>query len=179
MKIYLVRHGETEMNKQGLVNGWIDEPLIEEGIKQAEAVRDMLPGDIMRIYASSLMRTRQTADVINQRFQVPVSYHDELKERNWGKLAGMTFEEMEKKYGPQYSRDRDYGLAYDYRPFGGESIEDVRKRLYKVIDIIKEEAATVPKLLVAHAGIIRVLENDYNKKHMDEIPNTYLLEMDI
>ena len=60
MKIFVVRHGATELNKKGLVNGWIDEPLCAEGVQQAQALRNELPDGIKAIYSSTLLRAKQT-----------------------------------------------------------------------------------------------------------------------
>jgi probable phosphoglycerate mutase len=179
MKIYVVRHGATELNKKELVNGWIDEPLCEEGILQAEKLRDELPDDIKVIYSSALQRARQTADIINQRFHVPISYHDELKERNWGTLSGKRFEDIENEHGPEYSKAKDFRLEYDYRAFGGESIEEVRNRVHKIMDEIKSSHSDGPVLLVAHGGILRILNHDYNHQLMETMPNAHVVEIDI
>ena len=67
MKIYAIRHGHTNMNKQHLYNGHIDEDINEEGIKDAEKAREKMKDmkfDI--IYCSPLMRTVQTANAINE-----------------------------------------------------------------------------------------------------------------
>jgi len=179
MKIYVFRHGATELNKKGLVNGWLDEPLREEGIQQAEKLRDELPEGIKVIYASTLLRARQTADIINQRFHIPISYHDELKERDWGTLSGKSFEDIENEHGPEYSKAKDFRLEYDYRAFGGESIEEVRNRIHKIIEEIRLAHNDGPVLLVVHGGVLRILNHDYNHKLMDTMPNGQVVEIDV
>lgn len=179
MKLYIVRHGATELNQKHLVNGWLDEPLVEEGIKQAEELRDNLPADIKRIYCSPLLRAKQTAEIINQRFQVAITYHDELKELNWGTLTGKSFADMEKEYGPEYGKDKYARLEYDYRPLGGESVEGMRKRVHKIVDHIKASHKKGPVLVVTHGGVLRILEHDYNQKLISDMKNGHIVEIEV
>lgn len=177
MKVYVMRHGLTEMNKQHLVNSHIDEPLSPEGITEVEDGRDHLPPDIKRIYTSSLLRARQTAEIINERYHVPISYHDAAREIHLGSLAGKKFTDMEKEHGPHYGRGRYIKLEYDYRPFGGESVAMARKRAHAMMDFIKKDAKEGPVLLVSHGGTIRLLEYEYNKKLIDKMPNLHMIEI--
>lgn len=175
-----MRHGMTEMNKQKLVNAQIDEPLSPEGVAQIEDMRDQLPLGIKKIYSSSMLRARQTAEIINERYHIPISFHDEAREVHFGSLAGKKFKDMEAEHGPQFSRERYIKLEYDFRPHGGESVELVRKRLHEMMDFIKEDAKDGPVLLIAHGGTLRLLEHDYNKNLIEEaMANLRVIEVDL
>jgi broad specificity phosphatase PhoE len=178
MKIYVVRHGITELNKKHALNGWIDEPLAEEGFKQAEILRDALPEDIKVIYASSLLRARQTAEIINRRFRVPITYHDELREMSSGTLSGKTFAEIEKEHGVEYGREKFVRLEYDYRQFQGESVEEVRNRVHKIIDEIKSSHREGGVLLVTHGGVVRLIEHDYHQRIPEDTPHGQIVEIE-
>jgi broad specificity phosphatase PhoE len=179
MKIYAVRHGLTESNKKGVLNMSSDEPLIEEGIKKIEELRDALPGDIKMIYSSPLMRARQTAKILNQRIQLPIVYHDELKEVDWGTLWGKSFGEIENEYGPEYGKDQYAHLEFDFQPFEGESVEQVRARVHRIVDQVKHSHKEGPILLVAHGGVLRILEHDYNQKFISNMPNGLIVEIEV
>jgi probable phosphoglycerate mutase len=179
MKIYVVRHGTTELNKKHALNGWIDEPLAEEGIAQAEALKETLPEGITMIHSSSLLRARQTAEILNRRLRVPIVYHDELREMSSGTLSGKTFAEIEEEHGLEYGRDKFIRLEYDYRPFNGESVEDVRARIHKIIDEITSSHNEGSVLLVTHGGVMRLLEHDYNQKIPDDTPNGHVIEIEV
>jgi broad specificity phosphatase PhoE len=179
MKIYAVRHGLTESNKKGVLNRSGDEPLIEEGMKQIEELRDILPSDIKAIYSSPLMRAKQTAEIINQRFQLPITYRDELKEVDWGTLRGKSFKDIEDEHGSEYGKERYAHLEFDLRPFGGEVAESLRERVHKIIDYIKEFHKQGPILLVAHGGVLRMLEHDYNQKFISNMPNGLVVEIEV
>ena len=65
MKIFAIRHGQTELNVKGLINGTIPDTLTEAGMEQAREAALNLPASIKRIYSSPLTRARQTAEILN------------------------------------------------------------------------------------------------------------------
>ena len=91
--IYLVRHGETIENKQQILQGHLPGHLTEEGIKQAEALKDQLvdsgtPFDALLV--SDLKRTMDTATIINSRLHLPIIPSALLRERDWGSYTGVS-----------------------------------------------------------------------------------------
>lgn len=148
MKIYAIRHGLTELNKKGLINGHIPDELAPEGIEQAKNAIKSLPTSIKHIYSSSLNRAKQTAEILNSQLRLPVSLHEELKEVCFGKLEGTPFLE-EHKYD-------HINLKYDWRP-SGENYDDVKNRVIKILQEIKSENKDGEALIVVHGGIIRML----------------------
>jgi broad specificity phosphatase PhoE len=154
MKIYVLRHGITELNKKKIVNGQIDEPLAPEGIEQANSVISLIPNSIQHIYSSSLLRAKQTAEIINSTVSRPLSFQKELSEIHMGSLAGHSWEEME--MGAELKK-KHRSLQFDYRPFGGESTENVKKRIIKFLREINHRHDEYGALLVTHGGVIRFL----------------------
>lgn len=92
--ILVVRHGETQLNKDGKVRGWVDVPLNSTGIKEALATAKLLETwEISQIVASDLLRTKQTAQIIGRHNFVPCFYTEYLRSWNSGsKMRGMDVE---------------------------------------------------------------------------------------
>lgn len=86
MKIYVVRHGLTELNKQKRVNGEIDEPLAPEGLEQARAAISLMPKSIKHIYTSPMIRAKQTAQTLNSKLNLVLIEHQNLTEIKMGSL---------------------------------------------------------------------------------------------
>lgn len=178
MKIYIIRHGLTRLNKQKKVNGQIDEPLIKEGIEHAKAASSQMPKGISHIYTSPLLRARQTAEIINSKLKQPVLLQDELTEIHMGHLAGKSWEEMEDGLNLKHKHRT---AQFDYHPYGGESAQDVRKRLIKFFKKINGQYNDFEVLIITHGGIIRFLHLlEHNKPLLvDKIEHISLLTFDL
>lgn len=95
IELYLVRHGETEENVAGILQGHLPGRLTAAGVRQAEVLRDALAGvtfDAMVV--SDLARTVATAEVLNGRRGLPVDLCPLLRERDWGSLTGRRIAEV-------------------------------------------------------------------------------------
>lgn len=170
MKIYVIRHGLTELNKKGIINGQIEDVLAPEGEIQAQKASALLADTIKRIYVSSLDRTRKTAAFLNQSLNLPITFHDELMEINFGVLEGTPFlEEYKLRHKMQ---------DYDWRP-SGESIEDVKKRVLKILRKVKAENQDGEALIVAHGGIVRLMQLLETGEVMEEIGNASIYAFDL
>lgn len=93
MKLYLLRHGETDFNAKGLLQGWIDEPLNPAGIAVAQATRDGLKQagiTFDRIYSSTLKRAIETATIICGE-SVPLMLDARLRELSFGSYEGLCY----------------------------------------------------------------------------------------
>lgn len=170
MKIYAVRHGQTKLNIEGIINGGIDDELTEEGIKETEAAADTLPKTIGRMYVSTLGRAKQTAAILNKKLQLPIVYSDDLREVNFGELNGTPF--------TQESKDKHRDLTYDWSP-SGESLADVVARTLRILQEIKRDNDDGEALLVAHGGTIRTLFYLENGGPMGKIGNAALFSYDL
>jgi probable phosphoglycerate mutase len=135
---YFLRHGETELNARRIIAGSLDTDLTELGRRQALEAADALEKEpITAIYASTMRRTRDTAQPIAERLKLPVTVIPELDERNWGSFEGKP-------------RDvRVPGVA----PEGAEERADFTRR---VLAGFARIASPVP-LIVGHSGVYRVL----------------------
>ena len=95
MKFYIIRHGQTDWNKKGKIQGKTDIELNEEGIEQArEATKKLENCDIDVIISSPLKRARKTAEIINETKNVPIIFKEELEERGFGEFEGKIRKEI-------------------------------------------------------------------------------------
>jgi broad specificity phosphatase PhoE len=176
MKIDFVRHGESENNGKGLVTGHLDAPLTELGIEQAEETANNLNANYDIIYCSDLGRCKQTAAIINKKLNLPIIYDARLKERHFGSLEGKSWTEMP---NGEELKKRDIQLGtYDYRPYNGESAEDVKKRVLECVKEIIEKNPDKKVLIVTHAGIIRLLHHVINGQIQEKIHNASIHEFE-
>lgn len=137
MNVYLVRHGQTAYNRDGLGLGRDDAPLTELGQWQTRAVARRLARERFdRVLSSPLGRARQMADAIAAEHRLPVEVREELIEMDVGDAEGLTFAEMREKL-PEFMRQwASPGFAAVCMP-GGESLNDVAQRLLPVVEEIK------------------------------------------
>ncbi|MCX7709607.1 MAG: histidine phosphatase family protein [Clostridia bacterium] len=155
-KLYLVRHGETDWNKQNRCQGCIDIDLNEDGILQAKAVSKRLASEkIDMIYSSELTRAYHTADIINEQLSCEIKKDKALNEIDFGDWEGLTFEEM--RVRPDYNY-----LHWKSEPhkaaFPGEgSLQIVQDRAMKLIRQIIQEHSGKNILVVSHGGILKTV----------------------
>ena len=128
VKIYLVRHGETQWNKEEVFRGRKDVPLNETGSRQADKVGACFAGiPLRRIVSSPLQRAVQTARAISKETGVPVETMEELTDINFGTWEGIPLREVEERYPV------DFGLwkrsPQKLRIGGGETLAMVRERV--------------------------------------------------
>ncbi len=177
MKIYVIRHGLTELNKQKVLNSIIDEPLAREGIEQVRVIASRIPKSVTHIYSSPLIRTRQTAEIINARLKRLTSFHKELREIHMGALAGKSWHLMD---SGEELKHKHRSIQFDYRPHGGESAEDVKKRIISLLKKLKANHGSHEALIVTHGGVIRTLHLlEHGKHQLDELENASLLIFDL
>ncbi len=105
MLLHLIRHGETTSNAEGRLQGRLDEPLSDRGVREAELLTDRLASmQFAALYASPLKRARSTAEAVSARLGLEVRGRDFLMERDLGELSGLTGEEIGEKYPGWWER---------------------------------------------------------------------------
>ena len=98
-QILLARHGETDWNRNGRVQGHTDIPLNATGIAQAQALAERLAGEpLAAVFASDLERARVTAAAVAARHELPVSIDPDLREKNFGSWEGLTDGEIAERF---------------------------------------------------------------------------------
>lgn len=146
--IYYIRHGETDFNKVGRVQGYLDIPLSKEGILQAQKARDDSENlEIDLIYCSTLLRARQTAEIINEKHGVKIVFDDRLKELNMGSIQGKTEKE--------FSDFEKENAFVSPEKLGGESLKELCVRVESVLKEIESLNKNV--LIVAHGGVYKAV----------------------
>ena len=150
MKLYLIRHGESETNSQKSWTGWMDVNLTETGINQAKNVSGFLKGiKFDKVYSSDLTRACKTCE--NALPDYEYEKLEILREINVGDLQGRTFEYCNSTYGEPLETHKKIG---DYSAYGGESPEEFSVRLHEFADtVLKSGAENVAAF--SHGGFLR------------------------
>ena len=158
--LYFIRHAQTPSNLQGIKQGThVDEYLSTAGILsiQHHLIPIIKTLDLSVLYTSYLRRAEETAAMLRQSLKDPIPvYHDSrLRERDFGSLSGKHITEI-KKIIPDFV-DQERTQTYDYRPFGGESVDQVKFRMLSAIHDIAENHDHQYVGIITHGGPIRVL----------------------
>src|SRR3989338_4494032 len=129
--IYLIRHGTTDWNEAGRYQGSSDIPLNQKGLEESKKTGESLSKiPFNAIYSSPLIRARKTAEEIARHHSLPIVFVEELKERSYGELEGLTFSEMENH--PQFKKNK-VNSWYLLGSSDGESFEDASSRVGKAL----------------------------------------------
>jgi broad specificity phosphatase PhoE len=172
--LLLVRHGETDWNRDGRWQGQSDTHLNDVGREQAAQLAERLDG-VDVVYASDLARARETADILAVRLELPVLVDRRLRERSFGAWEGRTRPEIEADFAAAHARwlAGDGPGADDAEPFA-----DFAGRVRSFLDDVLERHPDETVLVVAHGGSIRVIHAlakglDYVRDHrlIPGVPN--------
>lgn len=154
MRLFLVRHGQTEWNRNGLAQGHTDTELDSEGRAQAECLaRSLGEEGIKRIYSSDLKRCLQTAQPLASRLGLEICGRPELRERRFGEFEGTQFRNLGKWFAEESARTGhpEHLVATP----GGESWQDVWDRLDTVMPLFPAETTNLA--VFSHGGTCRLL----------------------
>jgi broad specificity phosphatase PhoE len=155
-RIYLVRHGQTEWNRELRFRGRADIPLDENGRRQARAIADALMGkDISAIYTSPLKRSIETARPAATAFHLNIVTRQGLIDINYGEWEGLAYDEVRQRYADLY---REWEERPDSVTFpSGESLEEVKRRSFSAFMKVVEENPGKSILIIPHRVINKVL----------------------
>lgn len=152
-RLIIVRHGETEWNAAGRIQGHLDSPLDEEGREQAVAVaRRLAPEPIDALYSSDLGRACQTAAPIAAATMLDVVTDPRLRERNLGLFQGITFDEARARHPELFARYKARDLHVDFAT--GESLLALRDRVAGVLAEIAGRHPGGTVVVVTHGGVL-------------------------
>jgi len=156
MKIYLVRHGETDWNLEMRIQGQTDVDLNASGINQAEECAMFFrDNNYNYVYSSRLKRAIKTAEIIAGG-KLPVKTYPELNERSFGIWETCLWSEIHQK-NPEL-REQWKLLGRQYQPPQGESILEMATRATrKFREVIDQHSISDSILIVAHGGPIKVM----------------------
>ncbi len=152
MKLFLVRHGQTDLNKVRRYQGRIDVPLNETGTGQAQKLASRLACEQFdKIYSSPLSRAQQTAGIIHNGSSVDITKLDELVEMDFGKLEGKTYKEIIEIF-PDWDP-----AVFDFTFAGGEKLDNMAIRIQSFVDVLKKLDENSNVLVVTHSGCLRII----------------------
>jgi len=155
--IWFIRHGETDWNRDRRVQGQTDIPLNATGIAQAEAVaRELVriipdPSDF-ELVVSPLVRARQTMSAVLSCYRLgenSVRIEPDVREKSFGDFEGKTWPEF---HAAGIRPELEPEFYYDWRPDGGESHNDVARRVVRWISTLNR-----PTIVVSHGAVSRIL----------------------
>lgn len=149
MKLYTIRHGETDWNKLFKAQGQTDIELNETGINQAiQAKESVQKLNIDLIISSPLKRAAKTAEIVSDG-KIKIILDDRLKERGFGKLEGTNSESM--------AWDEIYNCEKNLSHDNIEPVNDLLKRVESLLSEIKEKYSDKKVLIVTHGGTLRAV----------------------
>ena len=156
MQIVLVRHGETLWNSEGKIQGHLDSPLTETGLKQAKALAERLKSErFVAVYSSDLSRAYQTAQCISQKNGLPILVKTCLRERNFGIFQGVVKKELHIKFPSEFPHYHTH--QPDYVIPEGESPRQFLERCGRCFEEIAHKHPGERVLVVAHGGVLNSL----------------------
>lgn len=189
--LILLRHGESQWNKENRFTGWIDVDLSDRGIEEARAAGRLLRNisfDV--VFTSALRRAIRTAEIVLEeigRKDIPLIKDAALNERHYGDLQGLNKDDVARRYGEE--QFKLWRRSYDIAPPNGESLKMTQER---VLPYYQREILPLLKrgnnvLIVAHGNSLRALVMALEKLTPEEIvavniptgiPFAYLLDAD-
>jgi broad specificity phosphatase PhoE len=154
-RLLLVRHGRTNLQKEDRYWGSTDIPLNDEGIRQAELIKDRLAAEkITHIYSSALSRARDTAKTTAKAQHLTTIACPELNEFNFGYAEGLTYREIEKLH-PALAKEMA-GMGDIHFP-GGESLGKFFSRTRAFLERLEKHKPQDVIAVFAHAGSLRMI----------------------
>lgn len=156
VNIYLIRHGETDYNVKGIIQGSLDTPINENGVKQAlDAMDEICKLDIYKILSSPQKRARMTSDIISSNLDMDYEIWNEFKERSFGIYQGKSYKYLRENLTEDYYKSK---RDFYHRTENGESMEDVYERVKSAFEKIKNEWDGKNILIVSHGSTVRIID---------------------
>ena len=158
-RVYLMRHGEVANGGEKRYNGHIDVDITDRGVEQMRRLAGILAGKPVRaVYSSDLIRSLKGAAIVSGPLGLAPAPFRSLRERSLGRWEGMTAEEIQQRFPDEYRAWR--GDLLNYRPPGGECLNDVRARVLPEYSRIVAAHPDEEIALLLHGGVNRVILAD-------------------
>ena len=156
MNLWLIRHGETDWNVEGRMQGQADTPLNARGLEQAEQLAARLAAEtqIDALYTSPLARAYATAQILARRLNLTPIADQRLVEHGIGDLEGLTFAEVEARY-PELVRAWRESRTRVPLP-GEEPLSELRARIVGAMDDIRARHVGANVAVVSHGAALRL-----------------------
>jgi len=167
-RLIIVRHGQTDWSNTKRIQGEVDVPLNDDGVKEAKTVASQLVSEkIDNVFSSQLSRCYTTADEIARHHNLKVKRLKELNELNQGLWQGLLLREVKKRYKKQYSLwKQDPTLV---QPPKGESIKDAYDRVITLIHKLIDKYADSVICIVTHEIITGLIMCHYKELDLKDM----------
>ena len=156
IKIYLIRHGQSEWNVLNKIQGQVNTELTELGRNQGQAIGDrLMNSNIDVVYSSDLNRALDTAKIIAKKINKPLVISESLREINFGVWEGLTGRELRIDYKEEQEtwRNRPEEVALP----GAESLEVLSERVMKWMNSILKENCGKDIAIVSHSATLKIM----------------------
>lgn len=169
-RICVARHGETDWNSAGILQGWLDVPLNDRGRAQArELAESLMDAGLRSVVTSPLWRARETAEIVAERLGLPdPACHDGLKERHFGVVQGIPKGELVQTNPVLYQQilSRNPACVFD----DGETMDAFADRVLAALGAIADGNAGARVLVIAHGWAM-----DAITRHAHGLPRSAVL----
>lgn len=169
-EICVTRHGETDWNTSGILQGWLDVPMNERGRKQSLELADAFAASgFTCVYASPLQRALECAQIIATRLALPPPVvHSGIRERNFGVIQGIPKAELAELNPVLFGQILKRNPAASFEQ--GESMDDVATRVLAAMTDIAEQRAGERVLVITHGWAMDVVV-----RHVHNLPRSAIL----
>ena len=186
LKLYIVRHGQTEWNVLEKFQGQLNSPLTPEGIEKVkETAKELKNVNFEAGYTSQMGRTIATAEMIleNNKYEqektsdqkLKLQKLSELNEIHFGEWQGLTFKETFVKY-PKEAHNYFYDVKnYNAKNIKGEELKDGLERFLKGLEKIREEQKSGNILIVTHGTVLELFFNYIQNREADDLDERKLI----
>ncbi|MFB6217192.1 MAG: histidine phosphatase family protein [Candidatus Aenigmatarchaeota archaeon] len=152
VRIVVCRHGQTDENREGVLQGRMDTSLNDRGMNEAEKLSRRIEGEELdHIYTSKLKRAQQTAEKVAERQNKDPEPLDRIQEIDLGELQGKDVEKWHEKI-----LEKEEALHH-WKPEKGESMQEVEQRTREALEKFAETHENEQILVVAHGAAIRAI----------------------
>lgn len=154
MKIYLMRHGETDLNKKRCFYGNLDVSINQRGREQALVLHTLMQDiPVDKVYVSSLRRSQETAQLVFPA-SIPIPLKN-LDEKGFGLWEGLTADQIQEQFPLEW--DAWLAAPFTYRPPEAEAFGEFQDRVWNEIDRLINDHPRHSLALVAHLGVLRLI----------------------
>ena len=171
-KLCITRHGETDWNVAGVLQGWLDIPLNANGRAQSQDLVELLSGwGFEAICGSPLRRCAETAEIIARAWGLPAPWlHPGLKERHFGLIQGMPKSELGRSHPGLHAEIRRRNPAAHFE--GGESLDHFADRVLDGLHEIAQALGGKRVLIITHGWVMDVIT-----RQVRGLPRALILDM--
>lgn len=161
-KLILVRHGQTDMNVEGIYFGWLDPSLNSRGKEQGEKAKEIIKNiSYDKIYSSDLKRAKETAEIINY-LNKEIILDKRLRELNFGIFEGLSYKEIKNRYPKECEESEKDWKNFNF--INGESPKNIQKR---AIEFVESLDLSVDNMVVTHWGVINCILSWYFSNELE------------